>query len=345
MMKKQNINGLPLQELEKILLSRSKKPFCARQIFSWLYNKGARSFDRMSNLPLNLREWLNEGFYICDLKLLKTLESADGTKKMLFELKDKNIIEGVIIPAAGRVTGCVSTQAGCKFCCRFCASGALGFKKDLTASEILDEIWYLKNNAPQRRLTHIVFMGTGEPLDNYQNVLEAIRFVNSPSTYNIGARRITISTSGVVPGIEKLAGERLQVELSVSLHASDEKTRNALMPINKIYPLKILIPACREYIKRTNRQITFEYVLIRGINSDLQNALKLSKILKGMNCKVNLIPANTVKELNIAPPQEGEVSSFRNALVRAGINVTLRRPRGEDIEAACGQLRLGYEKK
>ncbi|MDD5237510.1 MAG: 23S rRNA (adenine(2503)-C(2))-methyltransferase RlmN [Candidatus Omnitrophica bacterium] len=344
-MHSRNINSLTLQELQELLASWKTERFHARQIFSWIYQKGIRDFTRMTNLPLDLRRKLNEGLYPGDLKLLKALESIDGTKKILFKLKDSNLIEGVVIPARGRITGCVSTQVGCKFCCSFCASGILGFKRNLDTAEMLDEIWHLKNNAPLKKLTHIVFMGTGEPLDNYENVLKTIRFINSSLTYNIGARRITISTCGVLPGIQRLAKEGLQIELSVSLHAADEGVRNFLMPINKIYPLRVLIPACRQYIKETNRQITFEYILIKGVNSDLQNAKNLSRILKGLNCKVNLIPANSIKELNIQPPKQQEVSLFQGVLLKSGIKATLRKPRGEDIEASCGQLRLRYEKK
>ena len=339
-----DIKGIDLKELENILTSWGQRPFHARQIFSWIYKKGVLDFDAMSDLPLDLRTSLKENFYILSLKLIKRLKSSDGTEKFLFELKDHNFIEAVIIPTEKRITGCISTQVGCKFACRFCASGALGFKRNLASSEMVEEVLYLKNNSRGKKLTHIVFMGVGEPLDNYDNVIRAIRFINSPHTFNIGARRITISTSGVVPAIKKLSGEGLQVELSVSLHAADDKTRSRLMPINKIYTLADLIAACREYIRKTNRQITFEYILIKGINSGLQNALKLSKILKGLNCKVNLIPCNAIKELKVEPPEKLEISLFRDYLLKSGINVTLRRPRGQDIEAACGQLRLRHEK-
>jgi 23S rRNA (adenine2503-C2)-methyltransferase len=222
----------------------------------------------------------------------------------------------------------------------------LGFTRNLTCPEMLEEVLQLKNNAKDKKLTHLVFMGIGEPLDNYDNVLNAIRTINSPHSFNIAARRITISTCGIIPEIKKLSKEGLQIELSISLHAADDKTRSALMPINKIYPLKELICACREYVKKTDRQVTFEYVLIKGINSDLQSALNLSRILKTLKlCKVNLIPANPIRELKIEPPNKLEILLFRDYLLKSGINVTLRRPRGQDIEAACGQLRLGYEKK
>jgi 23S rRNA (adenine2503-C2)-methyltransferase len=208
---------------------------------------------------------------------------------------------------------------------------------------MLDEVLYLENN---RQLTHIVFMGMGEPMDNYDNVLKAVRIINSPRALGIGARRITISSCGIIPGIERLSRERLQVELSISLHAADDRTRSNLMPINKKYPLKELLAACREYIAKTNRQITFEYVLIKGVNSDSASARGLSTILKGLRlAKVNLIPVNPLRELGIAPPGKLEILFFRDYLLKQGINATLRLARGQDIEAACGQLRLRYEKK
>lgn len=338
-----DIKDLSLKELGEVLGGWNHPAFHAKQIFSWIYKKGARDFSAMSDLPEGLRQKLKDSFYIYSLKVLKILESKDATKKLLLELKDKNIIEAVLIPAEGRVTGCISTQAGCKFACRFCASGLAGFKRNLNSGEIIEEALYL-NELSKDMLTHLVFMGTGEPLDNYDPVLKAIRIINSPEGLKIGARRITVSTCGIIPAIKRLAKEDLQIELSVSLHASDDKTRSALLPVNKKYPLKELICACREYIENTNRQVTFEYVLIRGLNSDLQSARNLVTILKGLNCKVNLIPANPVKELKIEPPGKMEILILRDFLLKQGITVTLRKERGEDIQAACGQLRLEYEK-
>jgi len=344
-MHKKNINGLTLKELEGFLTDLQQESFHARQIFSWIYKKGVGDFGSMSDLPLGLRRLLRENFYIFDLKFIKLLRSKDGTEKLLFELHDGNFTEAVTIPTEKRITGCISTQAGCKFSCRFCASGLLGFKRNLTCAEMIEEVLYLKNNNPDRKITHLVFMGMGEPLDNYDNMLGAVRIINSSEGLKIGARRITISTCGIIPGIRRLAEEGLQIELSISLHAADDKIRSRIMPINKTYPLEDLLNACGEYIKKTNRQITFEYVLIKDINSDLQNAKKLSIILKPLNCKVNLIPVNVVKEQNIEPPNKSEILAFKDHLVKSGVNVTLRRPRGQDIEAACGQLRLRYEKK
>jgi 23S rRNA (adenine2503-C2)-methyltransferase len=341
-----HILNLTIQELEKNLIDWQEAPFHAQQIFNWIYKKGVMDFIQMSDLSRDLRERLRKNFYIVSLKPKSLLESRDGTRKLILELEDKNLIEAVIIPAEGRLTGCISTQAGCKFKCIFCASGIKGFKRDLACGEIIEEVLCLKEHAPDKKLSHLVFMGTGEPLDNYENSLKAARIINSKECLNIGARRITISTCGLIPEIKRLARENLQFELSISLHAGDEKTRSRLMPINKKYPLRDLLAVCKEYIEKTGRQITFEYILIKAINSDLQNAKNLSKILKGLRlAKVNLIPANPVKELGIEPPNKLEVLFFRDYLKKEGLNVTLRMPRGEDIQAACGQLRLCYEDK
>lgn len=334
-----------LEELENILKKWGEPPFHAKQIFSWIYKRGASDFLAMSDLSSQLRKRLKENFYLFRLILVKVLKSKDGTQKLVFKLNDVNFIETVMIPSKERVTACLSTQLGCKFACKFCASGSLGFVRNLTRGEIIEEILYLKNSYRNKKITHVVFMGIGEPLDNYDNVIKAIRIINSSDGLNIGARRITISTCGIIPAIKRLAEEGLQIELSISLHAADSNRRSQIMPINKKYSLVELIKTCREYIKKTNRQITFEYVLIKGINSDLQIAKKLSIMLKGLNCKVNLIMANPVKELNLEPPKNKETLLFRDYLLKSGINVTLRKPRGQDIHAACGQLRLRYVKK
>lgn len=343
----QDIKELSLGELEERLLSWGKPKYHARQILAWIFQKGAYEFSSMSDLPASLRKLLADEFYILGLSLADLQKSSDGTAKFLFELNDGNLIEAVNIPAARRVTGCISSQAGCKFACEFCASGLKGFKRNLTCGEILDEVLYLKNNLKSAQLTHIVFMGTGEPLDNYENLLKAVRVINSAAAFNIGARRITISTCGIIPGIKRLQEEELQVELSISLHAADDKLRSKIMPVNRKYPLADLIKCCHEYIERTNRQITFEYILIKGLNSDLLSAQKLAILLKNLRlAKVNLIPANPVLKPagKIIPPSEPEVASFKDYLFKAGVNVTVRRERGQDIDAACGQLRLKYEK-
>jgi len=340
-----DIKNLNLKELKELLGKWGFSGFHSRQIFYWIYKKKVLDFSEMTDLPLELRQKLKENFYACSLKLVKRLLSKDKTEKFLLELEDKSYIEAVMIPAQKRFTGCVSTQVGCKFACRFCASGLLGFKRNLTSTEILDEVLILQKNSLAGQITHLVFMGIGEPLANYENLLRAIRIINSSDAFNIGARKITISTCGIIPGIKKLLEENLQIELSISLHSVDDKIRTLLMPVNKIYPLAELISACKEYIEKANRQITFEYILIKDVNSDLPSARKLTNILQDLKlCKVNLIVANPIRELNIESPSKLEVLLFRDYLLKAGINATLRKPRGQDIQAACGQLRLKYEK-
>ena len=340
----QDIKELTIRELEEVLEDCKYQKFHARQIFSWIYQKGASEFETMSDLSVGLKKLLREHFYILGLRLSQLCTSRDGTQKLLLELPDKQFIEAVSIPQEKRVTGCLSTQVGCKFACRFCASGALGFRRNLTCGEILEQVWWLKNESCEHKLTHLVFMGIGEPLDNYDFVLRAARIINAKEAFNIGARRITISTCGIIPGIKRLATEGLQIELSVSLHSADEKIRSRLMPLNQKYPLAELLSTCREYIQKTNRQVTFEYILIKDINSDLLNAQKLVRILKGLKAKVNLIPANVLKEYAIEPPNKLDILLFRDCLLKSGIDVTLRKERGQDISAACGQLRLKYEK-
>lgn len=346
----QDIKELSLKELEDKLFSWGKPKYHAKQILAWIFQKGAYEFSSMSDLPAALRNTLASEFYILGLSLADLQKSSDGTAKLLFELNDGNLIEAVNIPAVKprlyAATGCISSQAGCKFACEFCASALKGFKRNLTCGEILDEVLYLKNNLQDVQLTHIVFMGTGEPLDNYENVLRAVRIINSADAFNIGARRITISTCGIIPGIKRLQEEDLQVELSISLHAADDKLRSKIMPVNQKFPLADLIECCHEYIDRTNRQITFEYILVKNFNSDLPSAQKLVMLLKNLRlAKVNLIPANPIPKSagKIIPPSVPEVLSFKEYLFKAGLNVTLRRERGQDIDAACGQLRLKYE--
>lgn len=341
----QDIKEFNLKELEEKFLSLEIKAYHARQVFSWIYKKGVLDFNYMSDIPQKLREMLVDKFYISELKLLKLLKSEDGTAKLLLGLKDGNCVEAVIIPTRERVTACVSSQVGCKFGCNFCASGMLGFKRNLSVGEIIDQVIYLKDTAPDNKLTNLVFMGIGEPMDNYANVMKAIRIINSGQGFNIGARKITISTSGVIPGIESLSREELQVELSVSLHAADDKLRTALMPVNKKYPLKELIKACKEYSLKTNRQVTFEYILIKGVNADIGNARNLVKLLEGFKLsKVNIIPFNSILEFKAQTADKATIISFQDYLAKHGVHAILRKERGEDIGAACGQLRLSHVK-
>jgi len=341
----QDIKELNLKELEYKLLAWKLPKYRAKQIFTWIYKKGAFEFEMMSDLPVALRKKLRDEFFILDLKLEDLESSSDGTTKFLFKLRDNSLVEAVNIPSARRITGCISTQVGCKFACRFCASGLKGFKRNLRCGEILDEVLYLKNNATGGELTHIVFMGTGEPLDNYDALLKSIRLINSAEGFNIGARRITISTCGLVPEIKRLAQEEMQFELSVSLHAADDRARSEIMPVNKKYPLKELVRVCKDYMDKTNRQVTFEYILVKGFNADLASADKLILLLRDLRlAKVNLIPVNTIPELNILAPGQAQIDKFKEHLFKGGVNVTLRRERGQEIAAACGQLRLRHEK-
>lgn len=341
---KVHIREVSLKELQNTFVKEGYPKFAAGQVYSWLYKKGARSFNEMSNLSLPLRERLRLAYTIDELSVARSVVSRDFTEKILFAASDGNTVEAVSIPFEGRVTGCVSSQAGCKFACAFCSSGALGFKRDLTAGEILDEVAFLRFRSKAAELTHIVFMGMGEPFDNYDNVLTAVKVINSKDAFNIGARRITISTCGVIPGIERLSREGLQVELSVSLHAANDKLRSALMPVNRKYPLKELIAACRRYIENTDRQVTFEYTMLSGVNAAPQHARALGRLLSGMNCKVNLIPINAGID-GFTAPGKLDILLFQDCLKKMGIPVTIRRSRGGDIDAACGQLRLRHEQR
>lgn len=338
-----DIRNYSLEELVEILKGWQEPTYHSRQVFSWIYQRGAASFAEMTNLSLALRKRLKENLTFKKLALTRLQESIDGTKKILFRLEDGNFIESVLIPAEGRNTACLSTQVGCKYSCRFCASGLLGFKRNLEVWEILIQLLEINRHTNLRSscgVTHIVFMGSGEPLDNYDNVLKSIRIINAKDGLNIGARRITISTAGVIPGIEKLSREGLQTELSVSLHAANDATRSQLMPINNKYPLKDLLSACKKYASATGRQVTFEYVLIKDVNCSKSDALALAKLLKGWLAKVNLLVYNPVKELSFKAPDNKEVMAFKELVQSQDIVVTLRKPRGQDIEGACGQLRL-----
>lgn len=350
-MDKINIKNLSKGELEDTLEGLGEPDYRARQIFGWLYKAGAKSFDEMTDIPADLRKKLKAGAHLTHLALLDSKRSLlDGTTKYLFKLEDGNTIETVFLPEAKRGTICLSSQVGCKFACTFCASRIAGFVRNLNTSEILDQVLFVKNHNKPSPITNLVFMGIGEPLDNYDNVMKAIKILNDKDGFNIGSRRITISTCGLIPGIERLKDESLQIELSVSLHSPDDRTRSKLVPVNKVYPLKDLIRASKDYIKRTNRIITFEYVLIKDVNSSKENAASLARLLKGIKCKVNTISYNQVnpapvhrsgvKAKDYRPPSEEEALGFVKALKRRGINAIRRKSKGEDIDAGCGQLRI-----
>jgi len=338
---KRDIRNLSFQELVKYCESIGEKEFRATQIFEWIYKKGVWSFEQMKNLPQPLRQKLSEDFDLGQLAIAKKQAAKDGTTKFLFDLYDHEKIETVLIPTATRTTVCISTQAGCKFGCRFCASGIGGWKRNLSCAEILTQILHVKEEANKHKkpLSHIVCMGTGESFDNYNNLLKALRIVNDKEGINIGARRITVSTVGLIPKIMQFAEENFQIELAISLHGYNDESRNKLMPVNRKHPFTELMQACREYIKKTHRQITFEYILIKDITCTEDAAKELAKHLKGMICKMNLIPYNPVQEFPHQTPSRKEMYIFRDRLKKYGIHATIRTPRGQDVSAACGQLR------
>lgn len=341
MEKKEEIKNLSFEELKQYLFSIGEKAYRAKQIFFWLYQKNVPNFHQMTDLSWELRENFTEKFLFNRLKLIeKKISPKDQTQKFLFQLQDDNLIEAVLIPRINRLTACLSTQVGCRFRCSFCASGKAGFIRNLMPAEMVNQLLSISQDLPSQKITHVVFMGMGEPLDNYANLIKAIRIINHPYGFNIGARKITISSCGLPEEIKKLAHEKLQVELSVSLHAGNNELRSSLMPINKIFPLEKLIPACRQYLRITNRIITFEYVLMKGINDRERDIKEVIRLLSGLKCKINLILYNSFEGAKFCPPTVREAVEFEKRLRTAGIFTTLRQSKGEDINAACGQLRL-----
>jgi len=303
-----------------------------------LYIEKVKSFDDMTNLSLELREKLKENYTICNYKILKKQESSDGTKKYLFDVLDGNAIETVLMEYHHGKTICVSSQIGCKMGCKFCASTGIKFIRSLTPGEIVEQILAVEQDINDT-ISNVVFMGIGEPLDNYDNVIKAIRIINNQKGLSIGARHISVSTSGIVPKIYDLANENIQCTLSISLHATDDEKRSSMMPINNKYNIEELIKACKDYIKMTNRRISFEYALAKDKNDNLEDAKKLVKLLRGMICHVNLIPINKIEDGKFVKSSNENIIKFRDYLNDNGIVATIRRELGSDIDAACGQLR------
>ena len=334
-----NIKDYNLDELKNELESLGEKPFRAEQIFKWLYEEKVKSFDEMTNISLELREKLKENYTMCNYEIIKKQESSDGTKKYLFKIdEDGNAIETVLMQYHHGKTICVSSQIGCKMGCKFCASTGIKFVRSLTAGEIVEQILAVEQDT-QDKISNIVFMGIGEPLDNYENVIKAIRIINNQKGLNIGARHISVSTSGLVPKIYDLANENIQCTLSISLHATNNEKRSSMMPVNNAYPIEELIKACKEYIKITNRRVSFEYALAKDNNDNLEDAKELVKLLKGMLCHVNLIPINKIENGKYTKSSNENIMKFRDYLNDHGIVATIRRELGSDIDAACGQLR------
>jgi len=336
-MDRRDIKDFTIEELKKELVKVQESSYRAGQIFDWIYKKMATDFEKMNNLPKSLRDKLARLYSLTSLKLKKHLKSSDRTEKFLFELSDRKFIESVLIYSGNRKTLCLSTQVGCKYACAFCASGIKGFIRNLTISEILEQILFAHQTGAGE-ITNFVFMGMGEPFDNYKNVSKAILIMNSAEGLGIGARRITVSTCGIVPGIEKFKDLGIQANLSISLHAANDRLRNSLVPVNKKYPLAELIRACRDFIEEKGRMITLEYVLIKGKNDSIKDADELLNIARSLNAKVNLILYSPVPGKNFQAPSKKQVDIFAARLIRRKVGVTVRGSKGKDIQAACGQL-------
>ena len=333
-----NIKDYNLDELKQELVNLEEKPFRAEQIFKWLYQDKVKSFDEMTNISLDLREKLKENYTMCNFNILKKQVSKDGTIKYLFDVLDGNAIETVLMSYHHGYSICVSSQIGCKMGCKFCASTGINFIRNLSSGEIVEQILAVEQDT-KVRISNVVFMGIGEPLDNYDNVINAIHILNNQKGLNIGARHISISTSGLVPKIYKLAEENIPCTLSISLHATTNEKRSKMMPVNDAYPIEELIKACKSYIEKTNRRISFEYALAKDNNDNLEDAKGLVKLLKGMLCHVNLIPINKIENGSFTKSSNEHIIEFRDYLNEHGIVATIRRELGSDIEAACGQLR------
>lgn len=335
---KKNLIDLTPDDIRQLMERWGEPPYRATQLIAWLYKRGVHSFTQMNNLPNGLRQKLDNQWILFLPQVIKEQVARDGTRKYLLKMADGETVEAVVIGEAERLTACISSQVGCAIGCSFCATGRSGFTRQLTSGEIVGQVLVLqeKNNTV---FTNIVCMGMGEPLANYDNVITAIRTINHPDGLGLGARRITLSTAGVVPGIRRLAHEALQINLAVSLHAPNDYLRNQLVPLNRTYSIRDLLNACRYYIDHTNRRITFEYVLLRAVNDSTAIAHELGRLLAGMLCHVNLIPVNPAGSKEDIRPSEEDTRAFARILLCYGVQTTLRKEKGTDIAAACGQLR------
>ncbi|NWG03051.1 MAG: 23S rRNA (adenine(2503)-C(2))-methyltransferase RlmN [Syntrophaceae bacterium] len=336
---KVDLKNLSPGELQKFLVSFGKERYRSTQILRWLYQKGVESFEEMTNLSKKFRKELSQISYLSTLSPLYIEQARDGTKKFLFQLEDGNRIESVLIPDKTRLTLCLSTQVGCAFGCRFCLTGKMGWKRDLSTSEILNQILAVRKTLPEKRaITNIVLMGMGEPLANFENTLRAIELMHHPDAFKFSSRRVTLSTVGLLPELERLAKEHIAFRLAISLNASDEKTRSQLMPINRRYPLKMILEWCQNFPLKPRDRITFEYVMLDGKNDSAEDAKRLLKILKGIPSKVNLIPLNEAPEIPFKRPSEEKVRQFQEILMKGGLTAIIRASKGQEISAACGQL-------
>ena len=337
-----DIKSLNLEQLTEELLSVGEKKFRAKQIYSWIHEKLVDSFDEMTNLSKDLREKLKANYTLNSMDAVAVQTSKiDGTQKYLFRLHDGHVVESVLMRYHHGNSVCISSQVGCLMGCRFCASTIGGKVRDLAASEMLGQIYKIQKLSGER-VHNVVVMGTGEPLDNYENLVQFVKMLTDENGLNISQRNLTVSTCGIVPKIRQLAEEKFQMTLALSLHATTQEKRKALMPIANKYDLKEVLDACRYYYEQTGRRITFEYSLVGGVNDTKQDAEELTKLIGKFPCHVNLIPVNPIKERDFVQPNKQECQAFRNKLEKNGINVTIRREMGRDIDGACGQLRKSY---
>ncbi|MDO4468620.1 MAG: 23S rRNA (adenine(2503)-C(2))-methyltransferase RlmN [Bacillota bacterium] len=336
------IKSLSLVQLKNVMVEMGEKAFRAKQIYEWLHQKQAESFDEMSNLSAALREKLKERCVLTTLKMLEVQTSKiDGTQKYLFALPDGNVVESVLMKYKHGNSVCISSQVGCKMGCRFCASTIGGWTRNLLPSEMLEQIYRIQKLSGER-VSNVVVMGTGEPLDNYENLLQFIRLLTDENGLHISQRNLTVSTCGIVPKMYALAEENLQITLAISLHASNQEKRAELMPIANKYSIEEVLEACRNYFEKTGRRLTFEYSLVGGKNDTKEDAEELARLIKGLNCHVNLIPVNPIKERDYVQSDKKVIENFKNKLEKYQINVTIRREMGRDIDGACGQLRKSY---
>ena len=342
MIEKVDVKSLNLKELEEFLLSLGEKKFRAKQIYEWMHIHHVTSFDEMTNLSKNLRETLKEKADLIVLEEeLVQISKIDGTRKYLFALADGNMIESVLMKYKHGNSVCVSSQVGCRMGCRFCASTLDGLVRNLTPSEILEQIYRIQESIGER-VSNVVVMGSGEPMDNYDNIVKFIELLTDEHGLHISQRNLTVSTCGLVPRIRQLAEEDLTITLALSLHAPNDEKRKELMPIAYKYSLSEVLPACKYYFEKTGRRLTFEYSLVGGKNDSQEDARQLAGLVHGLNCHINLIPVNPIKERNFVQSDKKVIENFKNKLEKYRINVTIRREMGRDIDGACGQLRKKY---
>ena len=339
---KADLKSMNLAEMTEFIVSIGEKPFRAKQVYQWTHEKQADSFDEMTNISKKMRELLADAGYLTTLKKEEVqISQLDGTRKYLFQLEDGNVIESVLMRYKHGNSVCISSQVGCRMGCRFCASTLDGLVRGLRPAEMLDQIYQIGKDIGER-ISNVVVMGTGEPMDNFDNLLRFIELLTDENGLHISQRNLTVSTCGIVPRMRELADKKLQITLALSLHASNQEKRLSLMPVANKYDIHEVVDACRYYFDQTGRRVTFEYSLVGGVNDTDQDAEELCRLVKGMNCHINLIPVNPIKERDYVQSNAKVIAAFKNKLEKNGLAVTVRREMGRDIDGACGQLRKSY---